>query len=273
MDRAQWEARRKYLGASEVPAVCGLDPFKTAADIWAHKKGYAELTTSAPAEIGHLLEPVLLEEYGRRYGVKVERPATIVRGYRAATPDGLVPGKSLQVKVVGYHMAHHWREGVPDYVQAQVQAEMSLADVQQAVVIVLLGTQLDFIPVDRDDAAIAAIDRICARFWRRYVVGNDRPDIAQSRNASDILRKMYPRHAGMKAAVPEFVALARRYAQLGRAAAEAQKEREQLAISMKLAIGDGAGFEWESGRVTLNQSLRVTIKGEDHVDDGTREDN
>lgn len=271
MDRAQWEVRRKYLGASEVPAVCGLDPFKTAADIWAHKKGYAELTTSAPAEIGHLLEPVLLEEYGRRYGVKVERPATIVRGYRAATPDGLVPGKSLQVKVVGYHMAHHWFDGVPDYVQAQVQAEMSLACVPEAVVIVLLGTQLDFISVPRDDAAIAAIDRICARFWQRYVVGDDQPDIRHSRNAADILRKMHPKHAGMRPAVPEFVTMAERHAELGHIAAEAKRERDDLAVSMKLAIGDGAGFEWESGRVTWNKSLRVTIKGEANVDGNCQE--
>ena len=98
------------------------------------------------------------------------------------------------------------------------------------------------------------------------------PDIAQSRNASDILRKIVSAARRYEGGGAEFVALARRYAQLGRAAAEATEEREQLAISMKLAIGDGAGFEWESGRVTLNQSLRVTIKGEDHVD-GTCEDN
>ena len=140
------EARRKYSGASEVPAVCGLDPFKTAADIWAHKKGYAELYNfgargdrpPAGARAAGRVWPAVR----RQGGAASDHRA----GYRAATPDGLVPGKSLQVKVVGYHMAHHWREGVPDYVQAQVQAEMSLADVRQAVVIVLLGTQLRFHP-------------------------------------------------------------------------------------------------------------------------------
>ena len=124
---------------------------------------------------------MLLEEYGRRYGVKVGAASDHRAGYRAVTPDGLVPGKSLQVKVVGYHMAHHWRKASRTTCRPRCRPRCRWPTMRQAVVIVLLGTCAQISSrKDRDDAAIAAIDRICARFWRRYVVGNDRPDIAQT---------------------------------------------------------------------------------------------
>lgn len=270
MDAATFAARRAFLGASEVAAVCGLDPMKSAADVWATKRGYLGQDESEAAEMGNLIEPVLLKKYAA--GRKLERPGTIIRGYRAATLDGIVEAVNVQAKVVGARMLFHWQDGVPDYVQAQVQSEMFITELHLTDVVALLGgTDYQVFRVERDDEAIAAINEVCARFWRDYVLGGRLPDISMSRRARIIVAAQYPKGAGMGFAVPEFTKMAERYAQLGRAAKLATEAREELAISMKLAIGEREGLEWPGGKVTWRgkktRAFRVKVNGIEGEDD------
>ena len=270
MDATAFAARRNFLGASEVAAVCGLDPMKSAADVWATKRGYLGQDESEAAEMGNLIEPVLLTKYAA--GRKLERPGTIIRGYRAATPDGIVEAVNVQAKVVGARMLFHWTDGVPDYVQAQVQSEMYITELRLTDVVALLGgTDYQVFRIERDDDAIAAINDVCARFWRDYVLGSKVPNIAMSRRARHIVAAQYPKGEGMGYAVPEFAKMAERYAQLGRAAKLATEERDELAISMKLAIGERQGFEWPGGKVTWKgkktRQFRVKVHGIEGDDD------
>jgi predicted phage-related endonuclease len=270
MDAATFLARRNFLGASEVAAVCGLDPMKSAADVWATKRGYLGQDESEAAEMGNLLEPVLITKYAA--GRKVEKPGTIIKGYRAATPDAIVESVNAQVKVVGARMLHHWYDGVPDYVQAQVQAEMYVADLKISDVVALLGgTDYQVFRIERDDEAIEAINEVCARFWTEYVIGDKQPAIHLSRKARGIVAARYPIGAGMGRAVPEFVKVAEKYAQLGRVAKQATEQREELAISMKLAIGEREGLEWSGGKVTWKgkktRAFRVKVNGIEGEDD------
>jgi len=55
-DRAALEKRKSFLGASEVAAVCGIDPFKSALDVWASKKGLIMEAQSIAADMGNLFE-------------------------------------------------------------------------------------------------------------------------------------------------------------------------------------------------------------------------
>jgi predicted phage-related endonuclease len=56
--------RRQYLGASEVAAVIGMDPFKGAHDLWSEKMGLlGESEESEAAEMGKLLESPILQRY------------------------------------------------------------------------------------------------------------------------------------------------------------------------------------------------------------------
>ena len=49
---AQRLARRNHIGASDLPAIMGLDTFKTAADVWLEKRGM--LIDSPEAAVEHL---------------------------------------------------------------------------------------------------------------------------------------------------------------------------------------------------------------------------
>lgn len=258
MDRPAWlEQRRSFLGASEVAAVCGLDPFKTALDVWASKKGLIQDEQSEAAEIGNLLERPLLQHYANRTGVELRMPGTLRRAdfpWMAATPDAIARftlERDVQVKVVGLRMAWHWDCGAPDYVQVQTQWEMHVAELVAADVVALIGTDFRVQLVPRDNAVIGHLIEICSRFWRDNIEGDRMPEVDGSDRARAVLAARFPRPtAGMPDAAPEFVEMALRYQEIGRAVSVVEEERDQIANAMRLAIADSTGFKWPGGYVS-----------------------
>ena len=78
--------RRRYIGSSDVPAILGVSAYRNIADVYAEKVGMTELavTTSAAADWGDRLEPLMCAWVGERLGARVKR------GQRRRTPDGLL---------------------------------------------------------------------------------------------------------------------------------------------------------------------------------------
>lgn len=73
--RASWlEGRRTGIGGSDVAAVLGLSPWKTALDVWNDKLGLSEEKgMSEPAYWGTTLEDTVAKEFQKRTGYKVQR--------------------------------------------------------------------------------------------------------------------------------------------------------------------------------------------------------
>lgn len=272
MDRTEWLAKRRAsLGASEVAAVCGLDPFKGGWDIWAIKKGYRQDVESDAGEMGNRIEPVLLQWYADKTGRTLRQVGTLrhpVETWASATPDAVAGQLDVQAKVVGARMLHRWDDGPPHYVQAQVAWEMWVAGLPAADVVALLGgTDPQIFPVPRNEELISYIVEICSRWWRDHVIGDEPPAVDGSESARLALQGRFPSATlGMAEAVPELVSMALEYERLGEAVGELKEKRESIGNAMRLAIGDRAGLFWPGGRVSWKQTragnrpLRVYIK-------------
>lgn len=272
MDRAEWlERRRATLGASEVAAVCGLDPFKTAWDIWAIKLGYRQDTESEAGDLGNLIEPILLQRYANKTGRTLRQIGTLrhpTETWASATPDAVAPGLDVQAKVVGARMLPRWDDGVPQYVVAQVHWEMWVAELPAADVVALLGgTDMQIYPVARNDELISYLVEICSRWWRDHVIGGEPPEIDGSESARLALQGRFPNAtAGMAEAVPEFVSMALEYERRGQELKALKEQRDGIGNAMRLAIGDRAGLFWPGGRASWkpnsagDRPLRVYIK-------------
>lgn len=256
MDAAQLEQRRQYLGASEVGAVCGLDPWKTALDIWGVKKGLIASQGNDATEMGHLIEPVMLGWYARRRGVELEQPGTLrgVEPWIAATPDSLTREsrrRNVQVKAVGRHTAHHWENGAPDYVQVQTQWEMMAAGVEVTDVVALIcSTEPVIIEVRRDERAIAALLDICREWWQRHIVAGEMPELDASETARAILRALHPERGGIIEADPELQALAALHEQKAALLKAAKEEHETLRNRIRQKLGTASGAKWWGGKIT-----------------------
>lgn len=75
----QRERRRRYLGASDTPAILGLSPWATPADVYWSKVG--PLKYDAPTEAmqtGNRLEASIVSFAAERLGVAVERDVSLV---------------------------------------------------------------------------------------------------------------------------------------------------------------------------------------------------
>lgn len=137
-------AHASYCGASDLGAILGCDPFKTALDVWARKTGRiaggGEQSEEIDAGNDHeegVIKGALrkLRKLGVLAGSVYPGPGTIRGGdfvaWRGATCDALVWLKDgsvapLEAKLVGAGLAHEWgpepagADGIPARVLAQV---------------------------------------------------------------------------------------------------------------------------------------------------------
>ena len=269
----QLASRRHTLGASEIAAVCGLDPFRGPWDVWADKMGIDIRQPFSEADMGHLFERPLLEHYSRTTGVALTYPDTLIHPLHkwvSATPDGLARDRVVQCKIVGMNMAHKWDAGVAEYVVCQVQWEMFVTELPLAVVVACVGgTDYRALDVPADLEIQQSLFDLGREFWEQHVLTGVPPDP----DASEACRKaISSRHrkvsADMIPASRELVEMARKHKMLGVSLASLKEEREAIGNALRLAIGERMGFEWDTGRCTWapdkngDRALRVSVRGD-----------
>lgn len=223
--RAEWlEWRRQGLGGSDAAAIAGLDPYRSPIQVWLDKTGQLPLDerASEAALWGHLLEPIIADEFERRREVHVlGRQTQIVHPTTAwlrATLDGLiyeVPGTALgpgdepvavmEIRQSGGPVALYegkttssisysldWGEEPPDRVILQVQHNLAASQLAYAWVTCLVGGQrLRIFEVERDDDLIGELLDLEQRFWERHVLAGDPPPVVGTEREGQALRAAY----------------------------------------------------------------------------------
>jgi putative phage-type endonuclease len=153
-NREAWlEARKAGIGASDVPVVLGLSPFKSRNQLYLEKCGMDDSPDemSEPMKMGLRLEPVIAEIYEEETGRNTWGGGQLLRSTRnenmMCTLDRLTrkrPGAMpipLQIKLSGW-MAK-WSDGLPEDVHAQIQSEMFVYGADECSLVVLLnGTRM-----------------------------------------------------------------------------------------------------------------------------------
>lgn len=195
--------RTKYLGGSDIAAILGISPWKTAADIWIDK-------TTPPREDsrnfqakarGTRMEPYVLdmirEEHGLQIVARNERYVDAEVPYFAAEIDAETADENIEIKTVHPFKAREWGEletdQLPLHYVAQVQWGMGVHRRERCRVFALIGDDLRSYVVERDEETIAAMRERAAEFWTRYVLAKLRPplDYGDSKTL-DTLRRLYP---------------------------------------------------------------------------------
>ena len=127
------EGRRLGLGGTDVAAVVGLNPYRTAWDVWAEKVGLVE-----PPELDHVpavrwgkvLEPTIAETWaGNDRRVDLVEPGSVLvhpeRPWLRGTPDRLAVDQALvlEIKTAGLRQAPFWGESGTDEIPEPYLAE------------------------------------------------------------------------------------------------------------------------------------------------------
>jgi putative phage-type endonuclease len=253
----QMEFRRTGIGASESPCLIGVSPFGSPISVWAEKMGLSIDEPTMAMNVGNFLEDGLARLYAHETKRTVAHFGSIRHPkypWMICTPDLCVFGERriAQIKMVGMWMVHHWEEGVPDYVEVQVQHEMEVTDADVCDVVALLGgTDFRIIPIERDRSMGADLVEVCGDFYKRHVLTGEMPEVDGSEAATLALRERFrQRRTTFLPATDEAEAWGRKWLDADERMATGSADRELAAQKLKTLIGENEGIEGECFRAT-----------------------
>lgn len=272
MPREDWlEVRKSGIGGSDAAAAVGLSPYQSMLELWLTKTGRDSNLpkpdpddTTEPVYWGTILEPIVAASYTKQTGNRVRRVNAVLQHptipFMLANVDREVVGNRdvqlLECKTAGEFGARLWRDGVPEYVQIQVQHQLAVTGRQAADVAVLLcGQKLDVHRIERDDALIARLVELESSFWR-YVETDTPPPADGSESADRALRCLYP-GAGGTVDFTDDRRLSSVFADLVAVRAEIESHQTleaQLKQTIAQSMGEADRAQFETGSVSFKRS-------------------
>lgn len=201
MNKQEWLRERKnYLGGTDLAAICGLSPYKTALDVYLDKTSddIAEDTNSA-MHWGTLLEDVIAEEYGRIKGCRIEQPSQpIIHSeykFLGANIDRWVISSDLpyilECKTAGFTKAKEWgdlgTDQIPESYLVQVAYYAAICNVPKVDIAVLIGGQ-DFriYTYNRDKNLEEKLIKIACNFWHNHIEKRIPPKCVNTRDTFNL---------------------------------------------------------------------------------------
>ena len=267
--------RRRTLGASEIAAVVGVNPYASMHNVWLSKCRGVEFEGNEATELGHELEPVILGIYCKRYGCEV-RPGTYTTGpehWMSATPDAVRLGGGLaEAKLVGVRTYWQWgacdtdegeSDAVPLHYLAQAQWQMLVTGEPFVHVIALVGTEFRKYTVRGNEGVQRSLVAKGRDFWERYVLTDTPPPVDASKGAGEMLREIYPRSGGERVIADDALEAMAAELVAARASDRAAKAARALAENrMKATLkeaGGARGKNWTLRYSTTKAGTRPFI--------------
>ena len=277
-DRASWlKARRSYgVGASELPAVLGVDERRGSLAIYAKKvvegnddEGEDE---DDPRFWGRMFEEPVAQWYAQKTGRVVTNPgafaimrhptaplfATLDRDvFDPARPDADTENRGglgvLECKAVSvYGPLDQWRSEPPLCYQVQLQAQLAVTGrAWGSIAAVLGGTRPVFFDFERNDRFIAAALVAVEQFWER-VERRDPPPPDGTRETVEAIKQLWPEDSGQTITLPDLALVAEWEAakEASRKAEAVQRDVESRIKSVMqeatwAALTDGRKVQWK----------------------------
>jgi putative phage-type endonuclease len=256
--------RRKGIGSSDVSAILGLNPFKTAFDVYVEKKGLVkERKATTSMKVGRAVERAIGEEYQAQTGRLLVWQGDVQhvdpeRDWRRCHPDAFLTYESggLECKHVGARQAKRWGPSgtdlVPEEHVLQVVWCMSITNRDFWDIAGWLGPDdLRIFTVLRDLELEGNVIERCDRFWRENVLAGVPPDVRSDQADADFFKKRFPSAmGGLRQATTKEIEDAMLLRAARQIFADAKAGRELVEAELKLSIGTSEGIEGPDFRIT-----------------------
>lgn len=271
-ERAEWlEARKLGLGGSEVAALFGLHPYKSALEVYADKIGAGPESNAGEVALwGSLFEGPILTEYARRSGREVYHSNELLvrrdRPWHRCTPDAIQTTRPPpgchgfgigECKMTGYG---DWEEEIPAHVLVQVQHEMWVTGAEWGTLVWLPVPERklhyrDMVPHREFQAVLAeTVDA----FWTR-VLERRPPDADGSDSARRALFTLEPKLADECIELEDAAPVADELEQINAAMKALEARKDLIANRVMQTLGPykvgllGDGRYWTSWRTDPRQ--------------------
>ncbi len=186
MDQIAKDLQRN-IGASDLGALMGVDPYRDAGDVWDRLNGLSNVPYTAPMRRGHRMEDIIAREYGEATGRTV-----LVQEQKLQDPNlpcfvghidrrllnGTGKDGVLEIKSRNGHMVRKIkREGLDLSTLLQIQGYLRLTGWHYGAFATIDydSWQLLHFDIEPDPEIQGQIITTIGDFWQRNVLGNVRP--------------------------------------------------------------------------------------------------
>lgn len=241
------EKRKRYIGASEISTICGLNEYQTPYELWLIKTGRAEPSPDTPeTRRGKALEPAIRMLFAQESGYEVDdwnTHITHLNGYCACTPDGYFhhDGKRIGVEIKSF--AGYFNEDTifDKHVGAVLQCQWAMWIVGiDNWVLAWMDSSLavQWVEIPRNQDLIEMLRQTARHFWE-YHVGQD---IApEPTRPSDFLKMDYLE--GYAEASSFTAELVGEYREVCQSISILEAQKADLGDRLRMLIGQAEGFK------------------------------
>ncbi|AIY39900.1 Protein gp47 [Collimonas arenae] len=293
LNREDWlTVRKNGIGSSDAAAAVGLNPYQSQLELWMIKTGrdgglpkIDPNDESSPMYWGTLLEPIVAAHYTKRTGNRVRKINAVLqhpdpdKAWMLANIDREIIGVSdvqiLECKTAGEFGSRLWRDGVPEYVQLQVQHQLAVTNKASADVCVLVcGQEIRIHRIDRDDALIARLIELERQFW--HYVESDTPPPADGSDSADVaLRCLYPHDSGnrldlthdrdLSSAFADLVAVRDDISAREKVEAELKQKIQQRMEDASTAVFETGSVSWKRSKDSRGIDMASLLKDQPDI--------
>ena len=267
MEKEEWLRYRKGgIGGSDAGAVCGLNPYRTAMEVYYDKTSdeIEEIDNEAMRQ-GREFEEYVARRFMEATGKKVRRANALYYDERYpfmyADVDRLVVGENagLECKTASPYMADQWKGGkIPLSYQIQCYHYMSVFQADAWYIAVLIyGKEFQVHQIERDEAVISDLIHIEKNFWKEHVEKKILPEPDGSKVADNVIAERFKKSQGISLPLMGFDEKLKRRQELVEIMARMETEKKKIEQELKLYLGEAEIAENEHFRVswkTVNSS-------------------
>lgn len=272
LDKREWlKYRKSGIGGSDAGAVCGLNPYRTAMQVYQDKvsEEIEEMDNEAMRQ-GREFEDYVAKRFMEATGKKVRRANAMFYNeenpFMLADVDRMVVGENagLECKTASPYMADKWKDGnIPLSYQIQCYHYMAVCNADAwYLAVVIYGREFKYYKIERDEAVIADLIQIEKTFWEKHVMKQQIPDPDGSKLADSVIAEYYKNSIADTIPLTGFNEKLERRQELSELIGRMDMEKKKIEQELKLYLGENERAENEQFMVSWKsvQSNRLDEK-------------
>lgn len=290
LNHSEWlQLRQTGIGGSDISAIMGENPYKTAYDVYQEKTNPVSEEMSEYAYWGITLEDTIAKEYAKRNNVKVQRVNYMLRhsehefaianidraiinpeiaGKVSIKKGTLTTDKILEIKTASEYIKNNWGEEntdhIPDHYNLQCQWYMGITGIQECDLALLIGgNKFRQYTIKFDPELFAIMIEIAQDFWENNVLARVEPTPTTLANAKQKYAKSLPDSTlELSENDDDNIAIIDRYVELKDQAKQLDIEIEQAQVDLINLVGENENLAI-GGEIVLTYK---TSKGRETFD-------
>ena len=260
LEKSEWLAYRKRgIGGSDAGAVCGLNPYRTAIQVY-YDKTTTEIqqTDNEAMRQGRDLEDYVARRFMEATGKKVRRANAMYyhedHPFMLADVDRMIVGENagLECKTASPYMEDKWKDGnVPVHYLIQCHHYMAVCGADAwYIAALILGRGFVYYRIDRDEELISSLIQIETDFWKEHVLKKVLPAPDGSETADKAIAEYFRQSSAVSIPLNGFDKKLERRQELLEVMKRMETEKRRIDQELKLYLGEAEMAENEHFRVS-----------------------